>query len=76
MVCIKKARRLSESRKEARCCWPCPKLCSDVVALGFEHIVVLVLNLPAGAAVQGNSFDVGLPDFEIGDESVLIELLG
>ena len=36
------------------------KVVLDMIALGFEDVIVLVLDLPAGPAVQGNGFNIGL----------------
>ena len=44
----------------------------QVIALGFEGIVVFVFDLPAGAPASDQVGDVFAGDFEIGDESVMV----
>ena len=46
----------------------------QVVAFGFEHIVVFVFDLPTAAAVSNNGFDGSLRDGEVGDPGVFVEL--
>lgn len=47
----------------------------QVIALGFQRVVVLVLDLPSRATGDDDAGDVLLGDFEIGDERVFVELL-
>ena len=46
----------------------------QMVAFGFENVVVLVFDFPTGAAVPHNRFDSGFGDFKIGDEGIFVEL--
>ena len=47
----------------------------QVVALGFERIVVFVLDLPSRTARGGDGGDIFVGDASIGDEGVVVENL-
>lgn len=49
------------------------KIVLNMVSLGFENVVILVFDLPAGAPIPHNGFNRGVSDFKVGDESVFVE---
>ena len=46
----------------------------EIVALGFQRVIVLVFDLPAGAARGDDTSDVLIGDFKIGDEGIFVKL--
>src|SRR3990172_5785963 len=51
-----------------------PEIVLQVIAFGFENIVILVFNLPTGAAIADNRLKGGFQNHKIGAKSVLVEL--
>ena len=47
----------------------------QVVAFGFENVVVLIFDLPASPAISDDGFNGRFDDFKIGDEGVFVDLL-
>ena len=47
----------------------------QMVALGLEHIIVLVFHLSTGSAIPDHGRDNGFRKWEISDERVMIDLL-
>src|SRR4051812_2347470 len=70
-VWMAKARRLKQTSRLARCCWPWPKLCSRVAAV-LEHVEALVLDLPARPCAGGELGHGLARDRQIGDEAVAV----
>ena len=71
----KKRQQVEAEQKRCQVSLAMTKVMLDMIALGFEHVVVFVLDFPSPTARLCDLRDVVSPQAMIGDKAVVIELL-
>ena len=69
-----KRQQVEPEQKRCQVSLAVPKVMFDMIALGFEHVVVFVRNFPSPTACLGDLRDVVRAQAMIGDKAVVIEL--
>jgi hypothetical protein len=70
-----KGQQVETEHKSREVLHPVPKGVFDMVALGFEHVVVFVFDLPAPTPRSGDLCDTFIGQRMSGEKAVVLELL-